>query len=118
MSFLVVMIIDNPDDCPRVLEAWREVGVNGATILESTGMGRLIGSGLRDDLPLIPSLSSFLEMREEPHRTVFSVVKEQSTVDQMVTAAQTIIGDLNKPHTGILFVLPVLQVYGLDRNHA
>lgn len=116
MSFLVVMIIDNPDDCPQVLEAWRQAGASGATILESSGMGRLMGAGLRDDLPLIPNLSAFLGQREEPSQTIFSVVAEQATVDAMIAAAQAIIGDLNQPNTGILFVLPVLQAYGLDRK--
>lgn len=116
MSFLVVIIIDNPDDCLRVLEAWREAGASGATIIESTGMGRLMGAGLRDDLPLIPNLSSFLGLREEPSLTLFSVVKDQATVDAMVVAAQGIIGDLDQPNTGILFVLPVLQAHGLERK--
>jgi hypothetical protein len=118
MSYLVVMIIDNPDDCPQVLEAWHAAGVKGATILESTGMGRLIGAGLRDDMPIIPSLTAFLGLREEPNRTVFSVVDDQATVDTMVAEAQRIIGDLDDPHTGILFVLPVLQAYGLKRKAA
>jgi len=115
MSYLVVMIIDNPEQCPGVLEAWRDIGVKGATVLESTGMGRLMKAGLRDDMPLIPNLSSFLGLREEPNRTIFSVVEDQATVDQMVARAQEIVGDLDDPHTGILFVLPVLQVHGLKR---
>jgi hypothetical protein len=31
----------------------------------------------------------------------------------MVSAAQNVIGDLDGPHTGFLFVVPVLQAYGL-----
>ncbi len=116
MSYLVVLIVDNPDDCPHILDRWSELGVTGATILESTGMGRILRAGLRDDIPLMPSLSDFLDVREEPHRTVLSVVEDQQMVDKMVAVAQHIIGDLDHPHTGFLFVVPVVQAYGLGRG--
>ncbi len=113
MSFLVVMIVDDIDDCAPILDAWQNLGVSGVTILESTGLGRLRRAGLRDDFPLIPSISDLFSAREEPHRTLLSVVPDQQTVDKMIAAAQEIIGNLDEPHTGFLFVVPVLQAYGL-----
>ena len=41
MSYLVVLIVDDPEDCPTILDAWDDLGVSGVTILESTGMGRV-----------------------------------------------------------------------------
>ena len=116
MSYLVVLIVDNPDDCPAVLDAWDELGVSGVTILESTGLGRLRRASMQDDLPLIPSLRNFLDAREVPHRTLLSVVEDQAMVDRMVAAAHGIIGSLDNPNTGFLFVVPVLQAYGLGRK--
>jgi len=68
MSFAVILMIDNPDDCPRILDAWNEMGIPGATILESTGMGRIIKAGLRDDFPLLPNLEDFLSVHIEVSR--------------------------------------------------
>jgi nitrogen regulatory protein PII len=116
MSYLVVLIVDNPDDCPEILESWREMGVSGATILDSTGMGRIKKAGLLDDFPLMPRLQDFLEVREEPHRTILSVVEDETLVDRMAAAAQHLIGDLNEPHTGFMFVVPVLKAFGLGRK--
>ena len=116
MSYLVVLIADDPDDCPAVLDAWEALGVTGVTILESTGLGRLRRAEMRDDLPLMPSLSDFLNAREVPHRTLLSVVDSEAIADQMAAAAQEIIGNLNDPHTGFLFVVPVLKAYGLGRK--
>jgi nitrogen regulatory protein P-II 1 len=116
MSYLVVLIVDDPDDCPRILDAWSEIGVSGATILDSTGMGRIKKAGLRDDFPLIPSLEDFLAVREEPHRTILSVVEDEALVDKMAAVARHTIGDLDEPHTGFLFVVPVLKAYGLGRS--
>ncbi|MBN1145989.1 MAG: hypothetical protein JXA78_01940 [Anaerolineales bacterium] len=118
MSYLVVLIVDNPDDCPCILDAWEGIGVTGVTILESTGMGRVRRRGVRDDIPLMPSLRDILAADEVPHRTLFSVVDEQEKVDRMVTAAQQAIGDLERPNTGFLFVVPVLQAYGFGKQPA
>ena len=116
MSYLVVMIIDNPDDCPGILDAWEALGVSGVTILDSTGLGHLRKLGMREDMPLLPSLSDFLMQDEIPHRTLFSVVKDQELVDKMIAAVQDISGDLDQPNSGFLFVVPVLQAIGLNRK--
>jgi nitrogen regulatory protein P-II 1 len=116
MSYLVVLIVDDPEDCLRVIDRWSELGVTGATILDSTGMGRIKKAGMREDFPLIPSLQDFLAVREEPHRTILSVVEDETLVDKMAEVARHIIGDLDEPHTGFLFVVPVLKAYGLGRS--
>ena len=56
MSYLVVFVLDDPDRCQDVLDAWEGAGVKGITILESTGIGRVRQAGIRDDIPLMPSL--------------------------------------------------------------
>jgi nitrogen regulatory protein PII len=116
MNFLVVLIVDKIDDCPVVLDAWESAGVFGVTILGSTGIGRIRRHGLRDDLPLMPSLQDLLESEEVHHRTLLSVVDSQEMVDKMVALAQQVIGDLDDPHTGFMFVVPVIQVYGLGKH--
>lgn len=112
MAYLVVFVVDDPGECTSILESWEAVGVTGVTILESTGLGRLKRAGLRDDLPLMPSIRDLLQTREVHHRTLLSVVDDQETVDKMVASVQECIGDLSQADTGILFVVPVLQVYG------
>jgi nitrogen regulatory protein PII len=116
MSYLVVLIVDNMDQGPEVLHAWEQAGVLGVTILESTGLGRVRRAGLRDDLPLMPSLSDLFQNEEIHNRTLFSVVETQERVDKMVAAAQQVIGNLDDPHTGFLFVVPVLEVHGLGKH--
>ena len=113
MYHMVLLIVDNVDQCFLVLDAWEALQVGGITILESTGLGRVKKSGLRDDLPLMPSLTNLLKGREERHRTLFTVVDSEEKVDQLIEATQKILGDLNSAHNGVLFVLPVSRVVGL-----
>jgi nitrogen regulatory protein PII len=114
--YLVVLIIDDVENCPAVLDAWEEAGIPGVTILNSTGLGRVRRAGLRDDLPLMPSLSDLFQSDEIKHRTLLSVVDDETMVDRMITIAEEVIGDLDEPHTGFLFVVPVLKVHGMGKH--
>ena len=113
MYHMVLLIVDNVEQCFPVLDAWEALEVGGITILESTGLGRVRKSGPRDDLPLMPTLANLLRGREERHRTMFTVVDSEEKVEQLIEATQKIIGDLNNAHNGVLFVLPVSRVVGL-----
>lgn len=117
--FMIMLILNNADQCQEVLDAWDTAGAAGVTVLPSTGLGRIRAhQGLKDDLPLMPSLEDFFQQDENLHRTLISVVQERSIVDRIIRATQEILGDLNQPNTGILVVLPVLEAYGLNRYQA
>jgi nitrogen regulatory protein PII len=116
MNYMVVLIVNNIDDCPIILDAWEDAGVVGVTILASSGLGHIRKAGLRDDMPLLPNLQDLFESEEVQHRTLLSVVDSLELVDKMVALAQQVIGNLEDPHTGFLFVLPVLQAYGLGKH--
>jgi nitrogen regulatory protein PII len=116
MSYLVVLVLDDPDLCRDILDAWEAAGAPGVTILDSSGLGRVRRAGIRDDVPLMPSLSDLFRRQEDRHRTLFSVVKDQSQVDAIVQATQAVVGELDRGHTGLLFVTPVGQVYGLHKK--
>ena len=115
MFHLVVLVMDDPDKCRDVLNAWEAAGAPGVTILESTGIGRVRRAGIRDDVPLMPSLSDLLRREEDHHRTLFSLIKDQSQIEAIVQATQAVIGDLDQEDTGLLFVVPISQVYGLPK---
>ena len=48
----------------------------------------------------------------------FSVVEDQAKVEAIAQATQAIIGELDREHTGLLFVVPVSQVFGLHKKRA
>jgi len=116
MAHLVVLVLDDPDRCRDMLDAWEKAGAPGVTILDSSGLGRVRRLGIRDDVPLMPSLSDLFRRQEGHHRTLFSVVRDQSQVDAIVKATQAVVGDLDRRDTGLLFVIPVSQTYGLYKR--
>ena len=114
---MVMMILHDPDKLQDLLDAWEAIGVPGATILHSTGLGRTrTNPGMWDDLPLIPNLRDFYEHDEYFGRTVFTVVPDEAMADKVVEATNQVTGDLDQPDTGMLVVLPLLKVFGLVKR--
>ena len=115
MTHLLVYVMDNLQQCPDVLDAWEEAGATGVTILESTGLARL-RSAMRDDLPLLPSLQDLLGSRELHHRTLLTVIEDEATLERVIATTEQIIGDFTRRNTGLLFVVPVSRVLGLEKQ--
>jgi hypothetical protein len=112
MHYMVLLVVYDMNASAPVLDAWEAAQVPGITILESTGLGTIREIGMRDDLPLMPSLRDLFRSREHHHRTLFTVVEGEEMVDQLIARTEEIMGDLNDPHNGVLFVLPVARVVG------
>jgi nitrogen regulatory protein P-II 1 len=114
--YLILLVLNNPDQLENLLIAWEEKGVQGATVLFSTGLGRIRQlAGWRDDMPLIPSLSDFYEAPENMNRTIFTTVKDEAEVDTIVAVTKTVVGDLDESETGLLLVLPLARAYGVNK---
>lgn len=115
--YLVLLVINDPDRLEDLLIAWEENGVQGATVLFSTGLGRIRQmDAWRDDMPLIPSLRDFYEVPENMNRTIFTIAKDEPQVDALVAATKTVVGDLDESKTGLLLVLPVARAYGVNKR--
>jgi nitrogen regulatory protein P-II 1 len=115
MPKLVYLVIQDPSKVDEVICAWVDAGVSGLTVLDSSGWTRRsYNQGARDDLPLFPSIRMILRGREFRNRTIFSVVPDTFDLDALIAATEMIIGDLIGPGTGILFVLPLERVVGLQ----
>jgi len=111
-----MLVLDDLNQCRDVLDAWEAAGAPGVTILDSTGLGRVRRAGIQDDVPLMPSLSNLLRREEDHHRTLFSIVEGKSQVEAIVQATRAVVGKLDQENTGLLFVVPVSQVYGLHQR--
>ena len=115
MPQLVSMVIHDPGKIDQVVRAWVGAGVSGLTLLDSSGLAHhLHDQALRDDLPLFPSMRHLLQSPERQNRLLFSVVADAFDVDRLIQATEAAIGRLDDPGTGILFVLPVSRVAGLQ----
>ncbi len=109
--FMVLLVLDNPDQLDAVLRAWDEVGVRGATIIESTGIHR----HLRQLIPM-RYLFQMQGDEEEGHLTLLTIVENQAQVDACLKATESVTGDLDSPQTGVFAAWPLTTVKGLPQG--
>jgi nitrogen regulatory protein PII len=107
-TMLLVAVIQDPAKLDQVLAGFLELGITGATVLHSEGMGRI----LSEDIPIFAGLQSLVGTTRPQNRLVLSVVAE-TKVDAAVGLLQEVCGSLDSPGTGIAFTLPVDRVFGL-----
>ena len=105
---LLIAVVNEPDKVDEILSGFLEIGITGATVIGSEGMGRL----LTHDIPIFAGLQSLIAGSRPPNRTIFSVVADDK-VEPAFDLLQDVCGNLAAPATGIAFALPVNKVVGL-----
>lgn len=107
---VLFIVLNQIDKLDRILGDLNDIGVKGATILQSSGMAK----ALRDhtlESNIIGSLRLFLNSEREESRTIFMVV-EEGLVENIKSVVKKNI-DLSLPNTGIMFCLPIDFVEGI-----
>lgn len=105
---LLILILNKVEKLEEVLEGFIEIGITGATIIDSIGMGHI----LSEEVPIFAGLR-FMFAGAKPHnKTVFSVIKEEKE-KPAIELLQKVLGDLNTPGTGIVFTIPIDRIDGL-----
>ncbi len=113
MAYMLVVVVRDTEKGQAILERWRASGVKGVTIIASAGLGHRPEDGPRDDMPLFPSLRTLFAVEEVVHRTFFSIIDSDETLKRAIADAEAVVGDFDAPDTGIMFVAPVTQAWGL-----
>lgn len=105
---LLVAVVNDETKLDEVLAGFLDLGITGATVLHSEGMGRV----LSQDIPIFAGLQSLVATARPQNRMILSVVAK-SKVDAAVKLLQDVSGGLDAPGTGIAFTLPVDAVFGM-----
>lgn len=108
---LLFIILNKEEFLDEVLEAFLELGLKGATIIDSVGMGRILAY----EIPIFAGLRSLLPGNRPFNKTILTLVEEEK-VEDVVAAVEQIVGPLEKPGTGIAFSVPVDFVKGLAKG--
>ncbi len=106
---LLIAVINHEELVDDILAGFVELGITGATLIGSEGMGRV----LSHDIPIFAGLQSLTATSRPTNQTIFSVVRDD-IVDPAIKLIQEICGELDRPGAGIVFTIRVEQVVGLS----
>lgn len=105
---LLIAVVNDPEKVDEILSGFLEIGITGATIINSEGMGRV----LSHDIPIFAGLQTLISRSRPQNRTILSVVEDEK-VDPAIALLQEVCGELATPATGIAFTIPLDRVVGL-----
>ena len=106
---LLIVVINDVDRMDEVLAGFLEIGITGATVIDSEGMGRV----LSHDIPIFAGLQTLISRSRPQNQTLFSVIDEPEKVEQAIALMQDVCGRFDDPATGIAMTVPVTRVVGL-----
>jgi CBS domain-containing protein len=110
MTKLLLVIVGRQSDLPKLLTAWKDIGVPGVTILhcggESWARTWLTMLGVQEPRKVV-------ETETQSHRIALAAMYEGELLDAAVAEAERIVGGFNQPGSGLLLVLPVDHALGL-----
>jgi nitrogen regulatory protein P-II 1 len=90
---LLIAVINHPEKLDEILSGFVELGITGATILNSEGMGRV----LSHDVPIFAGIAALAQHSRAQNYTIFSVIREPEKVDQVIELLREICGNLEDP---------------------
>ncbi|WMJ83759.1 P-II family nitrogen regulator [Oscillospiraceae bacterium LTW-04] len=109
---LMVFVLNKTELLEPLLAEFLQAGISGATILESTGMARVLTQYEGNEIPFIGSIRALLNPERSKSETILFVIKDE----QLKTAVATIekvVGNIYNKDTGIIFSIPIDFVKGL-----
>ena len=107
---LLILVLNKIEVLDDLLLALTAAHINGATIISSTGMAHALSG--HEEVPFLLGLRALLDPDREQNRTIFAVI-EDSMVETAIETIDSVVGDLSRPDTGIVFTLPIDQVRGI-----
>lgn len=110
---VLFIVLNETDYLDDILDAFVEIGVKGATILDSQGMGSAISNSGRGKEPFFGNIRNLLDNARPYNKTIFTVIEGEYLLQQAVKTVKDIIGDMSKPGIGLMFTMPVGHIYGM-----
>jgi hypothetical protein len=112
--YIIMFVLDNPDLLDDVLAAWNSVGVDGITIMESSGFHRRQAHVL--GARFVPTLPELVEQLERSSYTLFAAVADGVLVEQCLDATEQVVGNLQEPNSGVILAWPLAFARGLEKR--
>lgn len=105
----IFIILSDTSYTESVLKILVDCEIRGATIMETQGMGQVLGG----NIPVIGSVRALLSQQHENNQTIFAVSKHPEKIDKAMAQISEKMKGFNTPCSGMMFVVPVLKAVGL-----
>lgn len=110
---MLVVVLNEADYLEEILDGFVDIGIKGATIFDSQGMGSAITSSGKGHDIFFAGIRKYINDNTRPYnKTVFSVIEDEYILQQAIRTVREIVGDFSKPGVGLMFTIPIGKVWG------
>lgn len=115
---LVFFVLNRPEKLDDLLTAFAQSGINGATVIESKGMIKILNNNHdEDEIPFLGSVRAFLSADNgRMKNNVIMIGIEDEKLETLVEVIESVVGNLNKKGTGVLFSVPMDYTKGMYKD--
>lgn len=110
---MLIMVLNNVSHLEHILTEFENSGIHGATIIDSTGMAKVMNHTKPNELPIFGSLRMLMNEQRPFNKTIFTVLKDEK-VQTAISCIKNVVGDLSRPDVGIVFTVPVSFWEGIN----
>ena len=109
--YVLFIVLNEVEYLSEVLFKLRQLGIRGATVIDS--MGAASGEKSIYNVPLIGGFMKSLDGETKNNNTIFSVIEREGQIERAMEHIEKVLGgNMKKPNKGIMFVLPVTHFRG------
>lgn len=114
--YVLFIVLNSTEYLDDILAKFVEIGVRGATILDSQGMASAIVSARNYNIPLFGLFESLIDNGRPYNKTIFTVLEDQELVDKAIAVVRDVTNDSSKTGVGFMFTVPIINTYKLDKS--
>lgn len=112
--YALIVVLNEIDYLDDVLAGFVREGINGATILDSQGMGSAIVNSDYSTIPLFGTLSMLLSDSHPYSKTIFTVLDNEDMVEKAVAVVQETVDGISSSGVGFMFTVPIGKIYPMN----
>lgn len=103
--YLLIAVINNEELLDDIIEGWLDIGVTGATVIESTDMLQLISH----NIPIFAGFRSLTSGGMIHNKTLFTAIEQKDILDDAVAFLEDVCRKTGKPSQGVYFIAPLID---------
>ena len=109
---LLFAVIENEDLLDELITGWMDLGVSGATVIETTGALQLI----TQHIPIFAGLRSLTSGGGRHNKTIFTAIQTDELLNSAISFLEELCKKTGKPHQGVFFATPLSHFGRLGNN--
>ena len=112
---LLIFILNDHEKLDAILTELEKSGIRGATVIDSTGMAKVLHHD-EEEVAFLGTLRSLLNPAPRAKSNTILMVLEKKMIHTAVEAIERIVGDLNQENVGVIFSIPVDFTKGIKKH--